>query len=135
MRKEHPHSYYIQFPRKGELTRGILTPLDLPFPMERAYMIYGVPAGAVRGGHAHRTQAQVFLCLRGSFTIEVEPPDTRLTFQLAGTQPHVGVYIGPMVWHTFRHFSAETLILGIGSEKYNEGEYIRDYKEFRATAQ
>ena len=40
---------------------------QVPFSIARAYWIYDVPGGEVRGGHAYKTLQEFIVALSGSF--------------------------------------------------------------------
>jgi hypothetical protein len=50
-------------------------------------------------------------------------------------QPHVGLYIPPMVWTELVEFASGTIVVVLASLHYDEPEYIRDYEEFRALSE
>lgn len=101
----------------------------LPFPIARAYHVYGVPAGSRRGGHAHRRIEQVVFCLAGGFEVSVEDGSRRRSFSLA--DPRFGLYLPPMVWHDLTEFAEGSAYYVVSSGRYDEAEYIRDYEEFQ----
>ena len=41
----------------------------LPFKIERAYWVYDVPGGEVRGGHAYKDNQEFIVALSGSFDV------------------------------------------------------------------
>ncbi|MEX0828282.1 MAG: WxcM-like domain-containing protein, partial [Haliea sp.] len=52
--------------------RGSLLPLDwesLPFEPRRIFTVSCVPAGTVRGGHGHRTCAQLLVAIAGEIEV------------------------------------------------------------------
>jgi hypothetical protein len=53
----------------------------------------------------------------------------RQTHQL--NRPHVGLYIGPMVWRELDNFSSNSMCLVLASRVYEESDYYRDYEDFR----
>lgn len=62
----------IRFP-KIEDHRGNLSFIEqnvhLPFIIKRAYWIYDVPGGQIRGGHAFKVQEELIISLSGSFDV------------------------------------------------------------------
>jgi hypothetical protein len=48
--------------------------------------------------------------------------------------PATGLLLPPMVWHEMSHFSADCVLLVAASAPYDEGDYIRDYRDFLAAA-
>ena len=53
--------------------RGNLTFIEkgnqVPFDIRRVYMIYDVPGGEIRGGHAYKKQVELVIALSGSFEV------------------------------------------------------------------
>ena len=105
---------------------------DVPFPIARVYHVYGVPAGARRGGHAHRRIEQMVFCLGGGFEVAVDDGDRRDAFAL--DDPRFGLYLPPMIWHELSGFDAGSAYYVASSGSYDEAEYIRDRDEFLALA-
>lgn len=101
----------------------------LPFAPQRYFVVFDVPAGQVRGQHAHRECHQVLVCLRGSVTVRSDDGLSAEEWQLDG--PALGLYLPPMVWAAQLNFSADAMLLVLASHSYDEAEYIRDYDEFK----
>ena len=101
----------------------------VPFAIRRAYWIYDVPGGAVRGGHAYRTLHEVFIALSGSFDVTVD--DGRgSTARYALNRSYFGLYVPAMQWRTLENFSTNAVCLILASAPYDEGDYLRDYDAF-----
>lgn len=128
-----PHVQLMSF-RKIPDARGNLTPVegerDIPFPIRRAYWIYDVPGGAVRGGHAYRTLEEVFVSLSGSFDLSVDDGRGN-TFRHTLNRSYYGVYVPAMMWRRLSNFSTNAVCLILASRHYDEGDYVRDYDDFR----
>ena len=45
-------------------------------------------------------------------------------------QPYKGLHIPPGIWASEVNFSSGSICLVLASHKYDESDYIRDYKEF-----
>jgi hypothetical protein len=125
----------IRLPHFDDGADGFLTIAEqsgaIPFPVRRVYWIsrLGNPE-AVRGRHAHRTLHQALFCAGGSFRLDLDDGTARSSVVL--DRPNQGVYLGPGLWHTMRHFSADCVILVLASAPYDEADYLRDYAAFRA---
>jgi dTDP-4-dehydrorhamnose 3,5-epimerase-like enzyme len=100
----------------------------VPFPIARAFYVYAVPAGAARGGHAHRSLRQVVFCVSGRLDATVDDGTERRSFALE--DPREGLYLPPMVWHDLGGFSPGTAYLVLTSARFDEGDYIRDRDEY-----
>jgi hypothetical protein len=101
-----------------------------PFPLKRVYFLYDVPAGAVRGSHAHKDLRQLIVAVAGTFTVELDDGTSKLRFELS--RPDQGVTVPPGYWRTLSDFSAGSAALVFASEEYDPADYIRDYDEFLA---
>jgi mannose-6-phosphate isomerase-like protein (cupin superfamily) len=102
----------------------------IPFAIQRVYTMYGVAPGYDRGHHAHRTCRQVLVVLAGSVTVVLD--DGKKAERLRCDQPHHGILIEPMVWHTLEEFAPGTVCLVLASHRYDEKDYIRDRAVFDA---
>ncbi len=101
---------------------------QIPFPIARVFYVYDIPAGAVRGGHAHISLEQVVFCVAGRFDAVVRDGTRRRTFPIE--DPRVGLYLPPMVWHDLGGFSPGTVYLVLTSAPFDRDDYIRDYDEY-----
>lgn len=100
----------------------------LPFPMKRAFWIYGVPSGRGRGGHAHRRQTQLIIAVSGSLSVMLDDGDSVVTYRL--DNPSRGLLVRPGIWNILENFSQGTVCLVLSSGEYDEEEYIREYPDF-----
>ncbi|MDX6590659.1 MAG: hypothetical protein QOI84_1933 [Solirubrobacterales bacterium] len=101
---------------------------EIPFPIARVFYVYDVPAGAVRGGHAHISLEQVVFCVAGRFDVVVRDGTRRRKFAIE--DPRLGLYLPPMVWHDLDGFSPGTVYLVLTSAPFDRNDYIRDYGEY-----
>jgi hypothetical protein len=118
-------------------TSGVITPVEgtveIPFEIERVFFMYDVVAGADRGGHGHRDLEEVLVAAMGSFRVVLDDGRERRSVELR--QPHVGLYVPPMVWTELVDFASGAIAVVLASRPYEESEYIRDYEEFRALSE
>ncbi|MFZ5940814.1 MAG: sugar 3,4-ketoisomerase [Bacteroidota bacterium] len=121
----------IQLPRIEDL-RGNLSFIEeqkhLPFKMERAYWIYDVPGGQVRGGHAFREQQEVIVALSGSFDVLTDNGKEKELFRL--NRSFYGLYIPAGYWRQMTDFSTNSVALVLSSTRYNPDDYIYSYEEY-----
>ena len=121
----------IDFP-KVEDARGNLTFLEkdgyLPFLIKRVYLIYDVPGGQIRGGHAFREQHEMIIALSGSFDVMVDDGRVKSTYSL--NRSYFGLYLPPGYWRQMQNFSTNSVALVLSSMEYSDADYIRDYAEF-----
>lgn len=117
---------------KIEDRRGNLSVVEefknVPFHIARAYWLYDVPAGAMRGGHAHKRLKQLLIALSGSFTVTLDDGHKKRKILL--NRPYQGLLIETGIWRTIDDFSSGAVCLVLASELYDESDYIYNYEEF-----
>ena len=101
---------------------------QLPFKFLRAYWIYDVPGGEVRGGHAFREQQEFIVALSGSFDIVVDDGLRKQKYSL--NRSYFGLLIPAGLWREMENFSTNSLALILSSTHFSEEDYIRDYNTF-----
>jgi UDP-2-acetamido-3-amino-2,3-dideoxy-glucuronate N-acetyltransferase len=113
--------------RFGEVHRQV------PFKVQRYFLVFDVPSEHVRGEHAHRTLQQFLVCVAGRCNVVIDDGVRRHEVML--DSPGKGVYIPAMVWATQYKFTRDAVLMVLASEYYDASEYIRDYAEFIALRQ
>jgi hypothetical protein len=103
---------------------------NIPFGVERIFYIYDIPGGEDRGAHAHKQCHQFLVAASGSFEIELNDGKNKRTVML--NRPYYGLHIPPGIWAAERGFSSGAICLVLASHKYNESDYIRNYKDYIA---
>jgi dTDP-4-dehydrorhamnose 3,5-epimerase-like enzyme len=104
----------------------------LPFIPKRYFIVFDVPEGQTRGGHAHKEVEQFLVCVKGRVSVAVD--DGRNRDEILLDSPLVGIYIPPRVWAVQRDHSSDAVLLVLSSDVYDPDEYIRDYDEFLKVA-
>jgi hypothetical protein len=118
---------------KIEDPRGNLSVIEhevVPFDIKRVYYLYDVPAGAERGGHAHKKLQQFLVALSGSFDVLLNDGKVEKTFTL--NKPFEGLLITKGIWRELKNFSSGAVCLVVASEVFEETDYIRDFEDFLA---
>ena len=100
----------------------------LSFDIERAYWIYDVPGGEIRGGHAFYQQKEVIIALSGSFDVVLHDGKEERIFSL--NRSYQGLYVPNLVWRRMENFSTNSVCLVLASTCYNKGDYIYNFEEF-----
>lgn len=117
---------------KFEDPRGNLSFIEefkhIPFKIERAYWIYDVPGGEIRGGHAFKIQQEIIVALSGSFDVVVDDGQTKKTFSL--NRSYYGLYLPAGLWRQMQNFSTNALAMVLSSTHYDQNDYIYDYSEY-----
>lgn len=101
----------------------------VPFTIARAYWIYDVPGGEVRGSHAFRQQEEFIVALSGSFDVVLDDGETQRKYAL--NRSYRGVYVPKLMWRTLENFSTNSLCLVLSSLPYDEEDYLWDYTRFQ----
>jgi|SRR5690606_9466827 len=117
---------------KIEDERGNLSFIEqlkhIPFKIERAYWIYDVPGGQIRGGHAFKEQQEFIVAHSGNYDVMVVDGIQRRTFSL--NRSYYGLYLPAGLWREMQNFSTNSLALILSSTHYSSIDYIYDYNEF-----
>ena len=101
----------------------------IPFKIKRTYMIYDVPGGETRGGHAFIESNEFIVALSGSFDVVINDGIEKRTYSL--NRSYYGLYIPKLNWRSLENFSTNSLCMILASEKYNKEDYLRDYDEYK----
>jgi len=113
--------------RSGNLT-SIQNSIEIPFDIKRIFYLYDIPGGEDRGAHAHIECHQFLIAGSGSFDVLLDDGKSKKLITL--NQPYIGLHIPPGIWASEVNFSSGSICLVLASHKYDEKDYIRDYKEF-----
>ncbi len=101
---------------------------DLPFKPRRIFYIYDIPAGELRGAHAHKECHQLIIAASGSFEIFLDDGKNKKTVTL--NRPFLGLHIPPGIWANEQNFSSGAICLVLTSHLFSEKDYIRDYPSY-----
>ncbi len=113
--------------RAGNIT-AVENSTEIPFDVNRVFYIYDIPGGEDRGAHAHKECHQFLVAASGAFEVQTDDGNQKKTFSL--NQPNYGLYIPPGIWAAEINFSSGAVCLVLTSHKYDEYDYIRDYRKF-----
>tara|TARA_R100000935_G_C2835325_1_gene167753 strand:- start:1431 stop:1850 length:420 start_codon:yes stop_codon:yes gene_type:complete len=102
--------------------------VNIPFSVKRIYYLYDIPGGESRGGHAHYELEQYIIAASGSFDVILDDGRNKKTVTL--NRPNMALHIVPGLWRELYNFSSGAISLVLASHKYDENDYMRDYKEF-----
>ncbi len=101
---------------------------DIPFDIQRIFYIYGSDATVVRGSHANLNSEFVLINVSG--TSKVKVTNGTETEVISLDRPRMGLYLDKMIWKEMYEFSADSVLLVLASEHYDEHEYVRDYQQY-----
>jgi len=110
--------------------RGSLVPLELKeyisWNPKRVY--YATNIKGSRGGHSHRIEQELFICLQGKMTARLH--DGKNWTEKEMQSPHEAVRVDNNVWHEFTNFSQDAILLAVSSTNYDSDDYVRDFDQF-----
>ena len=78
---------------RGDLCVAEVGP-DLPFAVQRSFLVYNVPSAELRGAHAHRRCSQFLMAVKGSIHVIADDGARREAFVL--DRPNLGLLLPPM---------------------------------------
>ncbi len=123
--------YLLKIPkikdRRGNLS--VIENNQLPFDMKRVYYLYDVPAGAYRGGHAHKAQNELLIAVSGSFEVRIN--DGQTIKKIILNRPDRGLLIPVGIWRDLKDFSQGSVCLVLNSGAFDEDDYIRQFEDFQ----
>ena len=102
--------------------------MDIPFEIKRIFYLYGSDDTVVRGQHANRLSEFVMINVSGTSKVKVDNGEESRVIEL--NRPRMGLYLKNNIWKDMYDFSADSILLVLASEHYDESEYIRDYQEY-----
>lgn len=112
--------------------RSIMTPLELKdyidFEVKRVYFV--TEPKDETGGHCHKEEVEFFIMIQGSCTAIIDKGNGKEDISFEG--PRDGLYVPNFVWHGFRDFSDDAILLALSSTNYkpDRSDYIEDYDEY-----
>lgn len=128
--KKNPRYTFWQLPVIAD-ARGSLCPIEfseIPFKPQRIYFLEEVKS--LRGGHAHKDEDEVFVCVKGSFRATIHDGKLRRRFLMK--KPGQALYTSRMVWHEFDRFTPDAIMMAISSTPYKGRQgYIMNLEEFK----
>jgi dTDP-4-dehydrorhamnose 3,5-epimerase-like enzyme len=114
----------IDLPQFRDL-RGVLVPVELsqfvPFEVRRMFWIADVPAGGVRGGHAHKRCHQFAICVAGRVAIEARDGPNKRTIELTAGQ---ALHIRPAIFTTETFVAPGTILSVLCDRPYEPTDYV-----------
>jgi len=102
---------------------------NVPFDLKRVYYLYDVPGGESRGGHAHKELYQLVVAASGSFDVLLDDGTNKKVVTL--NRPYYGLLIVPGIWRELLEFSSGAVCLVLASLVFDEGDYIRNYEDYK----
>jgi dTDP-4-dehydrorhamnose 3,5-epimerase-like enzyme len=104
--------------------RGTLLEVDfgaLPFTVRRVFIITDVPPGTKRGGHRHRSGAQVLVCISGRIEVELRRAAAHTAVTL--TPGAGGLYVPAGIWAAQRYLEDGSALVVLASDPFDPTNY------------
>jgi len=101
---------------------------DIPFDIDRVMLVYGVPEGATKNGHAYAHTHQLLIAVNGQLEVTLDDGQKRSTVTL--DKPHQGLHLPPGIWSQQTAFSPGAVCLVLLSAPNEEDDLISDYNAF-----
>jgi mannose-6-phosphate isomerase-like protein (cupin superfamily) len=127
----------IQFKRLKVNTmpgrNGTMNVLELKdyvdFEVKRVYYITDVSGDS--GQHAHHSEKELFVMVKGACTGVIDCGNGLEDVRVQS--PSDAVYVGNYVWHGFKDFSPDSVLLALSSTNYSpdRSDYLEDYQEYK----
>lgn len=103
----------------------------IDFEAKRIYFITGIKGKKQSGAHCHKIEAELFILIQGTCTAVIDHGEGQK--EISMKSPTSAMYVGEYVWHHFKDFSDDTILLAVSSTNYNPNreDYIEDYAEYQ----
>lgn len=100
----------------------------IDFSVARMYFIQGSQEDT--GQHCHKEEKELFVMVKGSCTAIIDRGNGKEDVPL--TAPADAIYIPNYVWHGFKNFSEDAILMALSSTNYREdrSDYIEEYDEY-----
>jgi len=121
----------IRFQAVSDLRGGLVAiegNSEIPFEIKRVFYIYDLKKSHSRGHHAHKQLEEVLIVTSGSATIKYR--HLRKQDEVVLDAPNLGLYIPPYTWVEIIANEKNSVCLILCSDKYDEGDYIRNFSKF-----
>lgn len=83
------------------------------------------------GSHCHKVEKEFFILTKGYCTAVIDQGNGLEEFPMKA--PSDAIYVGNYVWHHFKDFSSDAVLLALSSTNYsaNRSDYIDDYGDYK----
>src|SRR5437763_743968 len=88
----------------------------IDFPVKRFYFMQGSQEDTSQ--HCHREEIEMFVMIKGSCVAIIDRGNGKEDISLVG--PADAIYIPNYVWHGFKNFSSDAILMALSSTNYRE---------------
>lgn len=119
--------------KKIQAPNFVMSPVELKdyidFDVKRVYFITQ-PTGNT-GAHCHKIEKEFFILQNGTCTAVIDQGNGIEEIKMQG--PTSAMYVGEYVWHHFKDFSADAILIALSSTNYNpdRSDYVEDYEKYK----
>lgn len=112
--------------------RFLMSPVELKdyidFDVKRVYFITHPKADTSQ--HIHYEEKEFFILLQGSCTAIIDKGNGKE--EISMISPTTALYVPNYVWHGFKDFSEDAVLLALSSTNYHSdrSDYLEDYDEY-----
>lgn len=101
----------------------------IDFEVKRLYYIQKCKEAT--GQHCHKIEKEIFILASGTCTAVIDRGQGKEEIPMSG--PGDAIYVGNYVWHGFKDFSADALLIALSSTNYSpdRSDYIEDYEVYK----
>ncbi|KKS71252.1 MAG: WxcM domain-containing protein [Candidatus Magasanikbacteria bacterium GW2011_GWE2_42_7] len=101
----------------------------IDWEVKRVYFIQNCKEAT--GQHCHYKENEMFIMAKGSCTAIIDQGNGKEDVILNG--PGDAIVTGALVWHGFKDFSDDALLIALSSTNYNpdRSDYLEDYEAYR----
>jgi mannose-6-phosphate isomerase-like protein (cupin superfamily) len=110
----------------------LMTPLELKeyldFKVKRMYFFSVIGKGT--GEHCHYEEKELFVMIKGSCTAVIDSGKGKE--EISFIAPQTALYVPNYVWHGFKDFSQDAVLLALSSTNYSpdRSDYLEDYEQY-----
>ncbi|KKQ40530.1 MAG: WblP protein [Candidatus Magasanikbacteria bacterium GW2011_GWA2_37_8] len=101
----------------------------IDWEVKRVYFIQDCKENT--GQHCHKQEKEMFVMQKGSCVAVIDQGNGKEEIPLEG--PGDAIYVGDYVWHGFKDFSLDAVLLALSSTNYSpdRSDYVEDYEEYK----
>lgn len=101
----------------------------IDFDVKRIY--YTTAITGETSQHAHHTEKELFVMIQGACTAVIDSGNGLEDVRIESTSD--ALYIGNYVWHGFKDFEPNSILLALSSTTYSpdRSDYLEDYQGYK----